>query len=124
MTETEILLEARRRAGLRAWKRPAIQEKILLGKWDDKASVLKARRQVEQEVNLAKLYDMKPLRQEEDEPCFSELMQRAKARAVELKGTPDAALIAELIAAYEHADTAADMIYWNASDNQQLPYDG
>lgn len=123
MNETEILLEARRRAGHRSWKRPAIQEHILMGRWDNKASVIKAKREVEREIALGNLYDMRPLRPEEDEPCFADLIAKAKARAVELNGTPDGALIVELIAAYEHADTHADMIYWSASDNQELPHD-
>lgn len=64
----------------------------------------------------------KALLPEEDEPCFGPLIEKAKVRALELAGTPDGKLIEALIAAYEHADAMADMIYWNASDNGDIPH--
>lgn len=121
MTDLEILLEARRRAALRA-KYPLVRKQILLGKKDDRANVIKAQREVQREIAFAKQHDMRPLRPEEDEPCFAGLIQRAKARAEELRGTADGEMIAELVAAYEHAETEAEMIYWNASDNRELPH--
>lgn len=104
-------------------KRQGIKNKILTGKCDDTARVIRARRQVDRELAAQAAEGFRPLSDEEDEPCFAALIERAEARAEELTGTPDGQLIAELVAAYKHADTYADMIYWNASDNRELPHD-
>lgn len=116
-----ILRLARHRAAAEA-KRPAIKEKIMRGLWDDKASVLRAKRVFEREVILAMGDGIRPLLDEEDEPCFGPLIDRAKARAAQLAGTPDGELIAGLVAAYEHAEAEAEMIYWNASALLYLRY--
>lgn len=122
MTEDDIQQYARWRA-VAGVKYAGNREKILLGKWDDKARVLRARRAVDRELLGAAAEGIHPLREEEDEPCFAALIERARVRAEELGGTPDGELIAELIAAYEHTEAEVDMIYWNASDHQQLPHD-
>jgi hypothetical protein len=122
MIEEDIRQYARWRAA-GGVKRQGIKNKILIGKSDDTARVVRARRQVDRELAASAAEGFHPLRDEEDEPCFAALIERAKARAAELAGTPDADLISELVAAYEHADTTADMIYWNASDNLELPHD-
>lgn len=120
---TDIITSLARSRAAAGVKRPAIKEKILKGLWDDKASVIRARRFIERDIALSAADGIHPLRDEEDEPCFALLIEKAKTRAAELAGTPDGQLIADLVAAYEHSENMADMIYWNASDNGELPHD-
>jgi hypothetical protein len=101
MTESDILLHARYRASCRT-KRPAIKEKILNGRWDDKASVIRARREVEREVTLAASQGMKAISAEEEEPNFRPLLDRAKARMDQLGDTPDGNLIRNLLGMVDH----------------------
>lgn len=122
-TQREIMLKLARSSAAAATKYPGNKQKILLGKWDDRAPVIRAMRRIEREILLASAEGIHPLRDEEDEPCFAPLIERAKARAAELAGTPDGDMIAGLVAAYEHSENMADMIYWNASDNHELPHD-
>jgi hypothetical protein len=61
-------------------------------------------------------------RPEEEEPCFHELLLRAKAR-VERSADSDGKMIADLLAVIEHYDNTIDMYYWSMSDNRELPHD-
>ena len=60
------------------------------------------------------------LRDEEDEPNFSEIIKRGQARIETLDG-PDAELIRDLLAIVQHYDNMLDSYFWNMSDNDQLP---
>lgn len=80
--DSDVLLEARYRAACRT-KYPANKKKILRGRWDDKAPVIRARLEVEREILFAAADGIKPLVDEEAEPNFGPLLDRAKARAAE-----------------------------------------
>lgn len=60
------------------------------------------------------------MRDEEDEPNFSEIIKRGQARIGNMDGA-DAELIRDLLAIVQHYDNTLYSYFWSMSDNGELP---
>lgn len=63
--------------------------------------------------------NLRILRDEEDEPNFSDIIKRAQAR-IEGDGE-DVPLIRDLLIVIQHYDNTLDSYFWNMGDHDQLP---